>query len=107
MTTRDTAGEGAEAAMASLGAWSRGTAAIAAEMTGYAKELMKESAEAWEKLARAKGIDRAMEVQAEYLKSAYAHFIAHATRLGELYVDLAKESYRPVENALAKAKITT
>ena len=63
-------------------------------------------AEAWEKLARAKGIDRAMEVQAEYLKSAYAHFIAHATRLGELYVDLAK-SYRPVENALAKAKITT
>ena len=48
-----------------------------------------------------------MEVQAEYLKSAYAHFVAHATRLGELYVDLAKELYRPVENALAKAKITT
>jgi hypothetical protein len=107
MTTTDHAGGGADAAMASLGAWSRGTAAIAAEMTGYAKESLKESAEAWEKLACAKGIDRAMEVQGAYMKSAYAHFVAHATRLGELYVDLAKESYKPVENALARAKITT
>ena len=43
-----------------------------------------------------------MEVQNEYLKSSYEDFIAQSTKLGELYVDLAKEAYKPFEGILAK-----
>jgi hypothetical protein len=45
-----------------------------------------------------------MEVQTDYLKSSYEDFVTEATKLGELYVDLAKETYKPFEGALAKMK---
>ena len=51
----------------------------------------------------AKSLEKAMEVQTEYLKSSYEDFVAEATKLGELYADLAKEAYKPFESALAKA----
>jgi len=37
------------------------------------------------------------------VKSTYEGFVAEATKLGELYADLAKESYKPFESYLAKA----
>jgi hypothetical protein len=43
-----------------------------------------------------------MEVQNEYLKSSHEDFIAQSTKLGELYVDLAKAAYKPFEGMLAK-----
>ncbi len=51
-----------------------------------------------------KSLDKAIEVQTEYAKSAYEGFVAEATKLGELYADLAKEAYKPFETMLAKAK---
>ena len=51
----------------------------------------------------AKSLDKAMEVQTDYLKSSYEDFVAEATKLSELYTDLAKESYKPFEGVIAKA----
>jgi Pyridine nucleotide-disulphide oxidoreductase, dimerisation domain len=31
------------------------------------------------------------------LRTAYEGFVAHATKIGELYADLAKELYKPIE----------
>ena len=45
-----------------------------------------------------------MEVQADYLKSAYEGFVAKASKIGELYADLAKETYKPFESLFTKAK---
>ena len=53
----------------------------------------------------AKSLEKAMEVQSDYLKSSYEDFVAEATKLGELYADLAKEAYKPFEGALAKASM--
>ena len=36
------------------------------------------------------------------MKSAYEGFVAQATKMGELYVDLAKEAYKPYEGYLSK-----
>ena len=41
-------------------------------------------------------------MQSEYVKSAYEGFVARTTKLGELYTDLAKETYKPLEGILAK-----
>ena len=51
----------------------------------------------------AKSLEKAMEVQSEYLKSSYEDFVAQSTKLGELYADLAKEAYKPFEGVMAKA----
>ena len=90
-------------ALTSLGAWTKGAQAIAVEVVDYSKKSVEGSAAAWEKLMGAKSLEKAMEVQTEYLKSSYEDFVAEATKLGELYVDLAKETYKPFEGALAKA----
>jgi phasin family protein len=92
-----------EMTMSSLGAWSKTAQAIAVEFVDYSKKSAEGSAAAWEKLMGAKSLDKAMEVQSEYLKSSYEDFVAEATKLGELYTDLAKEAYKPFEGALAKA----
>ena len=92
-----------DVAMNSFGAWSKTGQAIVAEVVDYSKKSVEGSAAAWEKLLGAKSLEAAMEVQSEYLKSSYEGLVPEATKLGELYVDFAKEAYKPFESAVAKA----
>jgi phasin family protein len=94
--------EGMDMAMSSFGAWSKRAQAIATEIVDYSKKSVEDSAAAWEKLLGAKSPEKAMEVQSAYMKSSYEDFVAEATKLGELYVDLAKEAYKPFEGAFSK-----
>ena len=55
-----------------------------------------------EKLFGAKSLDKAIEIQTDYAKTAYEGFVAQATKIGELYSDLAKEAYKPFEAFAAK-----
>jgi phasin family protein len=88
--------------MSTFGAWSKGAQAIAVEVADYSKKTVEGSAAAWEKLLGAKSLENAMQVQSEFLKSSYEDFVAEATKLGELYADLAKETYKPFEGVVAK-----
>jgi phasin family protein len=94
---------GTDMAVMSLAVWTKGAQAIAAEVVDYSRKSAESSAAAWEKLLNAKSIEKAAEVQTEFLKLSYENFVAEATKLSELYVDLAKEAYRPFEGAVAKA----
>ncbi len=91
------------AAFSSFGASTKSAQAIMAEVIDYAKKSFEGSAAAWERLLGAKTLDQAAEIQSEYLKSAFEEFAARTTKLGELYVDLAKETYKPFEKVFAKA----
>jgi hypothetical protein len=88
-------------AVNSFGGCAKGTQAIAMEVLDYSKRAAESSAVAWEKLMAAKSLESALQVQSQYMKSSYEDFVAEATRLGELYVDLAKEAYTGFEGALA------
>jgi phasin family protein len=91
-----------EMAMHTWGAWSKAAQAIAAEVVDYSKKSAESSAAAWEKLVGAKSPEKVMEVQTEYLKTAYQDFVAETTKLSEMYADLAKQTYKPFEGAIAK-----
>jgi hypothetical protein len=41
-------------------------------------------------------------VQTEYAKSAYETFVAESQKIGQLYADLAKQTYKPLEGLVAK-----
>jgi phasin family protein len=91
-----------EAALKSFGAASKGFQAIAAEVTNYSKKSFEDGTAAVERLLGAKTVEKAIEIQSEYVKTAYEGFVTQATKLSELYADVAKEAYKPYEGYLAK-----
>lgn len=91
-----------DASMKAFGAVSKTAQAIAAETADYSKKAFEESTSAMEKLFGAKSVEKAIEVQQEYLKSAYEGFVAQATKMSEMYTELAKETYKPYEGYLSK-----
>jgi hypothetical protein len=89
-----------------LKAWSevsRGVQAIATETADYSKKSFEEGSATLEKLMGARSFEKAVEIQTAYAKTAYEGFVAQATKLGELYADIAKESCKPFENFVGKA----
>ena len=91
-----------EATLRSFGVASKGLQAIAAEVTNYSKKSFEDGTAAVERLMGAKTLEKAIEVQTDYAKSSYETFVAEATKLGELYADLAREAYRPFESQFGK-----
>ena len=96
--------ESMDSTMKSWGAVSKSAQAIAVEMADYSKKAFEDSTAALEKLFGVKSLDKAIEVQTEYAKTAYEGFVAKSSKIGELYADLAKETYKPFETIIAKAK---
>jgi hypothetical protein len=84
--------------------FSKGLQAIAVETTEYTKKSFEAGSAALEKLYAAKSLESALEVQNAYAKSAYEAFVAQATKVSEMYADLAKDLYQPLETLVAKAK---
>ena len=95
--------ENVDVALKQFGTVSKGFQAIATEFADYSKKTFEEGSAALEKLLGAKSLDKAMEIQSAYAKSAYETLVAEATKMGELYTDLAKETYKPLEGMIAKA----
>ena len=96
--------ENVDIALKSMGVLSKSSQAIATEITDYSKKAFEDGTAALEKLFGVKSFEKAIEVQTEYAKTAYEGFVAKASKIGELYADLAKETYTPFETLMAKAK---
>jgi phasin family protein len=94
-----------DATLKSFGAVSKNFQAIAVEMADYSKKAFEEGAAAAEKLLGAKSLEKAVEVQSEYIKAAYEGFVSETTKLGELYSDLAQEVYKPFEQYVSKVAV--
>lgn len=88
----------------SVGAVGKGFQAIAVEVADYSKKSFEDGSAHMEKLLGVKTLDKAIEIQSGFVKSSYETYVARMTKIGELYADLAKESYKPIETAISKAK---
>lgn len=93
-----------ELALKNFNAVSKGLQTIAVEVADYQKKSFEQGTAALERLLSARSVDKAVETQADYFKTAYEGFVAQSKKLGEIYADLAKETYKPVEAAFSKAK---
>ena len=94
--------ENVDATMKSFGVVTKGVQAIATEAADYSKKSFEQSTQHFEKLFGVKSVEKALELQQSYLKSAYEGFVAETTKFGELYANLAKETYKPYEGYFAK-----
>jgi hypothetical protein len=92
-----------EATVTAFGAVSKGAQAIAAEGADYARKSFEQGTATLEKLLGAKSLEKAIEIQTDYLKTSYEGFVAQATKVGGLYADLAKTASQPFAAAIAGA----
>ena len=94
--------DGFDAAASSFGEANKGFQAIAAEIAAYSKKSFEDGTRAFEQLIGAKSFDQAWEIQSQYAKKAFEAYVAQASKIGEMYVGLARSAYQPVEQAAAK-----
>jgi hypothetical protein len=71
--------------------------AIFTEGADYTKKSVETRLALGEKLLGAKSFDTVIQIQTDYAKSAYADFVAQATKMGELHSNLAKAAFKPIE----------
>jgi phasin family protein len=93
-----------EATAASASNVTKSLQAIAAEAGDYSKKSLEQNTAFVEKLLGVRKLDEAVALQQDFAKSAYEGFVSQMTKMGELYTGLAKEAFRPVENAVAKVR---
>lgn len=94
--------DGFDVALKQFGAFTKSAQAIASEVADYSKEAFETTAAATEKLLGAKTLEKAIEVQSDFLKTSYEGFVARSGKFSELCADLAKEAYKPLEGYFGK-----
>ena len=95
--------ENVDFALKSVDAVTRGWQAIAAEAADYSRRSFEAGSAAIEKLLASKSLDRAVEVQSEFVRSAYEGYVGQVTKVGEIVSDMARGAYKPYESFLGKA----
>ena len=91
-----------ESVVASATTVQNGLQAIASAYGDYTKKSFEDTKSFVEKLSGVKSLDKVLEVQTEFAKSAYETFVAESQKIAGLYSDLAKQTYKPLEGLVAK-----
>jgi hypothetical protein len=91
-----------ETVAASAASLQSGLHAIASAYGDYTKKSFEDTKSFVEKLSGVKSLDKAIEVQTEFAKSAYETFVAESQKIASLYGDLAKQTFKPLEGMVAK-----
>jgi hypothetical protein len=84
-----------DSAGAAMNSFAGSCQAIATAYGDYTKKSFEDTRSFVEKLSGVKSLDKAIEIQTEFAKSAFETFMAESQKIGALYRDLAKQSYKP------------
>jgi hypothetical protein len=98
-----TTNDNLDTAVRSFEGTTRVTQEIAKQIADYSKNSFEQGSRTLEKLLTSKSPDKAFEVQTEYAKAAYESYVSHATKLGQLYTELAQETFKSYQDLAAKA----
>jgi phasin family protein len=93
-----------EAVTTTSSSLAKGWQTIAAESSEYSKKSFENSSAFVEKLLGAKSIESAIQIQSDYSKTFFEGLVGYVTKTGELYSNLAKEAFKPIETAITKVQ---
>src|ERR1700687_601479 len=68
----------------------------------YTKKSLQETRSFVDKLTGVRSLDKAIEIQTEFARQAYETFVAESLKICELYGELAKQIFKPLEGFAAK-----
>ncbi len=94
--------DNADVAMESANVVTKGLQTIASEAADYSKQSFEASAKAFEKILGAGTLDKAVEAQTDYVRSAYEGYVGQATKVGEIFTGMAQAAYKPYEGLFGK-----
>lgn len=80
--------------------------AIATAYGDYTKGSFEDTKLFVERLSGVNSLDEAIEVQTVFAKTAYGTFVTESHKIGGLCSDLAKQSYKPLGDLVAKMTST-
>lgn len=95
-----------ESAQAAAGGVQKSLQAIATAYGDYSKKSLDDGNAFIEKLSGVKTLDKVLELQTEYAKTSYETFVAESQKIGALYADMAKQSFKPFEGIMTKMNPT-
>jgi hypothetical protein len=75
---------------------------MTANVTDYSKRAFEDATRAFEQLAGSKSVEQAIQIQSKYAKKVYDTWVAEASKPSDMYVGMARDAYKPVEQAVAK-----
>ncbi|UIJ73781.1 phasin family protein [Aurantimonas sp. HBX-1] len=77
----------------------KGLQQIASETSEFGKRSYEHQMTMLEQLLQARSVDKSLELQNDFAKSIYQSWVSQATKLSEIYADMAREAYKPLEQA--------
>ena len=94
------AGETMTAGFQGMSEVSRGVQAIGMEVADYTRRSIAENTETLEQLLSARSVEHALEIQSTAARTAYDSYMAQASKLGNMYAELARDAMKPFETML-------
>jgi hypothetical protein len=79
---------------------------IANAYRDYTRKSFEEFGSFFEQLSGVRSLDKAMEVQTEFVKRAYENSVAESQKIRELHRKLARQTLEPFENLVGKTPET-
>jgi hypothetical protein len=95
---------GVEVSSRSVSEFNKGLQEITDEMTDYSKRSLEEVVRAWQQLLDARLFGRLVEIQTRYIQNAYEAYASQASRVGELYLGLARRAGDPIEQGKRRSR---
>jgi hypothetical protein len=94
---------GLEFSSRSVDEFNKGLQEIADEMNDYSKRSLDDVVGAWQRLLDARPFGRLVQIQTRYLQNAYEAYASEVSRVGELYLGLARRVAEPIEKVTRRA----
>ena len=94
--------QGFDAYVASANAFTKGFQTIATEAADFAKKSMEDNVALTEKVMASKSIEKAVELQQSHMTKAYEGYMAQFNKMNQIYMDAAKDPFKPLEAQIEK-----
>jgi hypothetical protein len=86
--------------MQAMGELNKNWQTLATELTYYSKRSFEDGVATFQKLATAKSLPEAVEIQTTYAKSAYENYMQQMTKIGAMYKNFAQGAFKPFERVV-------
>jgi hypothetical protein len=80
-----------------------GLQTIANAYGDYTRKSLEQVRSYFDRLARVRSLDKAVEVQVEFAKQTYQTFVSEMQKICGLQTELARQSFRPWEGFMAQS----
>lgn len=84
--------------------WNKSWQAMATEITDYSKRTFEGGTDTLEKLASAKTLEQALEIQSSYAKQVYEDYMRQVSKFGAMYQSFAKDALKPFEGTVSASR---